>query len=73
MTQQLKAIIERVKTPPMNFDFDPDRTILGTVLCLPEGNRRSIRPVKGAPLRGQAVLALDRPTRRLGDGYREMG
>src|SRR5436190_15531652 len=31
------------------------------------------RPVKGAPLRGRAELALDRPTRRLGDGYEEMG
>jgi len=41
--------------------------------CLCEGNRRSMRPVKGAPLRGRAALALDRPTRRLGDGYKEMG
>src|SRR5687767_1080061 len=29
-----------------------------------EGNRRLRRPVKGAPLRGRAELALDRPTRR---------
>ena len=28
-----------------------------------EGNRRSIGPGKGAPLRGQAALALDWPTR----------
>jgi hypothetical protein len=38
-----------------------------------EGNRRLRRPVKGAPLRGRAKLALDRPTRRFWDGYREMG
>ena len=37
------------------------------------GNRRLRRPVKGAPLRGRAVLALDRPTRRFWDGYKEMG
>jgi hypothetical protein len=28
-----------------------------------------VRPVKGSPLRGRAALALDRPTRRFGDGY----
>jgi hypothetical protein len=29
--------------------------------------------LKGTPLCGRAALALDRPARRLGDGYREMG
>jgi len=42
-------------------------------LCGCEGNRRLRRPVKGAPLRGRAKLALDRPTRRFWDGYKEMG
>jgi len=31
-----------------------------------------MRPVKGAPLRGRAELALDRPTRWLGDGYKDV-
>jgi hypothetical protein len=30
-------------------------------------------PVKAAPLRGRAELALDRPTHRLWDGYQRMG
>ena len=39
-----------------------------------EGNRRLRRPVKGeAPKRGRALRALDRPTRRFWDGYKEMG
>ena len=45
------------------------RLSLGT--C--EGNRRLRRPVKGAPLRGRASLALDWPTRRFWDCYEEMG
>jgi len=38
-----------------------------------EGNRRLRRPVKGAPLRGRAELALDRPTHQFWDGHKEMG
>jgi|SRR5215831_51362 len=36
-----------------------------------EGNRRSMRPVKGTSRSRsrRAMLALDRPTRRFGDGY----
>src|SRR5262245_20926136 len=34
-----------------------------------EGNRRALRPVKGSPLRGRTLCALDRPTRRFSDGY----
>jgi hypothetical protein len=40
---------------------------LARVSILLECNRRSRRPVKGAPLRGRAKLALDRPTRRFWD------
>jgi hypothetical protein len=43
--------------------------------CGCEGNRRLRRPVKGTPRvrSGRALRALDRPKRRLGDGYGEMG
>jgi len=32
-----------------------------------------VRRVKGSPLRDRAALALDRPTRRFGDGYESDG
>ena len=40
-----------------------------------EDNRRLRRPIKGTPRMrsGRAVRALDWPSRRLGDGYKEMG
>jgi len=39
-----------------------------------QDNRRSGRPVRVKRRSGAALTrALDRPTRRLGDGYKEMG
>ena len=43
------------------------------VLCACNDNRRSRRPVKGAPLRGRAQLALDWPPCRLFDGQQRDG
>ena len=67
------ATRSRISRDARGWTREVEPRFLWLSLAACAGNQRLRRPVKGSPLRGRAVLALDRPTRRLGDGYREMG
>src|SRR5215510_6526995 len=67
MTQRSNRAMWSARSAPHRWE-SVKRYCGRTVLSLLQGNRRSVRPVKGTAAR-RAALALDWPARRFWDGY----